>query len=890
MKKILILTLLLSLGAHAQKIKFYGVVQDSIGKNLTAASVVVANLQTKAFQGYSITDDKGIFEIALQPDKTYSVKVSYMGYKAIIDTLAAKKTDIFKKYTLKPDKQQLAGVEIKYEMPVEVKGDTIVYNADSFTNGNEKKLGDVMKKMPGIEVNKDGTVKVEGKEVKKVMVEGKQFFDGDSKLASKNIPASAVKKVEVLRNYNDNAQMKSFEDNDESYAINIRLKKGKKNFWFGDVTAGGGIENRYYVHPKLFYYSPKHTYNIIADANNIGEPALTWRDVFKMTGGMRRLMRKGGSSFNISANALGFSMIKNDKALESDAKLAAFNYNLNPSKKLSINGFVLGNFQKTDMLTDTQTQYVASNIAENLTEKDAQNSLTASSKFKLAYNPNQNLSIEYNLLGKYSSVDENHLSKSNIRADNNVLQNEHSYYLQHAFEVYKTLKNDNLISFSVQQSLENNKPVYEAISQDEFFSHSSLINLTSQQQFDLIQNKKINTHRLENLFEYFYIINDVSHLNLSVGNETLWQNFDSNMLQKMDNDVENELNTPVLKNNAQYTLNDLYTGLHYKLLWKKWRIRPSVNFHYYYFNDTQFQDKRVRNKFALLPQLSLQYKMKRGTGIRFNYKLTNTFSDIQKYAAGYVMSSYRNLQSGNRDLDNVYAHSFQLSYHSYSMMKFRGIWALLSYQKSLHSIRNTTEQVQTDMISKPVNIYDPDENFNANANYSKRYAYWNYNIGASANLMRYNSIINHVKQRATSLSHNYNLSISSNLDGFLNFDITYKLNFSEFDNRQRKTQYITHIPGLGLELSFFKQQLLIKTKYDYYHYQNDDKTVSNQYAFLGTELFYQKKGSKWEFSLSGTNLLNTKSINSENLSDLYLATSRYYVQPNYWLLKIAYKL
>ena len=282
--------------------------------------------------------------------------------------------------------------------------------------------------------------------------------------------------------------------------------------------------------------------------------------------------------------------------------------------------------------------------------------------------------------------------------------------------------------------------------------------------------------------------------------------------------------------------------------------------------------------------------MKRGTGIRFNYKLTNTFSDIQKYAAGYVLSSYRNLQSGNRDLDNVYAHSFQLSYHSYNMMKFRGIWALLSYQKSLHSIRNTTEQVQTDMISKPVNIYNPDENFNANANYSKRYVYWNYNIGASANLMRYYSIINHVKQRATSLSHNYNLSISSNLDGFLNFDMTYKLNFSEFDNRQRKTQYITHIPGLGLELSFFKQQLLIKTKYDYYHYQNDDKTVSNQYAFLGTEWFYQKKGSKWEFSLSGTNLLNTKSINSENLSDLYLATSRYYVQPNYWLLKIAYKL
>ncbi len=155
----------------AQQVRYMGEVRDANGKVLSSASLVAANLKTKAFQGFAITDDKGQFIIKFKPESIYTVKISYMGYLPVIDTVFTKNTDIFKKYILKVDPQQLEGVEIKYEMPVRIKGDTIVYNADSFTTGNEKKLGDVLKKMPGIEVDNDGTVKVEGTEVKKVMVE-----------------------------------------------------------------------------------------------------------------------------------------------------------------------------------------------------------------------------------------------------------------------------------------------------------------------------------------------------------------------------------------------------------------------------------------------------------------------------------------------------------------------------------------------------------------------------------------------------------------------------------------------------------------------------------------------------------------------------------------------
>ena len=129
----------------------------------------------------------------------------------------------------------LDGINIVSTMPVTIKGDTIIYNADSFTNGSERKLEDVLKKLPGVEVNDAGEIEIEGKRVEKVMIDGKDFFDGDSKLATKNIPSNAVDKIQVLRNYSDVGQLSGVQNNQDRFAINIKLKEGKKNFWFGDI-------------------------------------------------------------------------------------------------------------------------------------------------------------------------------------------------------------------------------------------------------------------------------------------------------------------------------------------------------------------------------------------------------------------------------------------------------------------------------------------------------------------------------------------------------------------------------------------------------------------------------------------------------------------------------
>ena len=121
---------------------------------------------------------------------------------------------------LKESSTLLNAVEIKYEFPITVSGDTIIYKTDEFTNGKERKLGDVLGALPGFEVDDNGDIKVQGKKVDKVLVEGKEFFDGDSKMATQNIPADAVNKIQLLRNYSDVAPMGGL-GNDESMAINV---------------------------------------------------------------------------------------------------------------------------------------------------------------------------------------------------------------------------------------------------------------------------------------------------------------------------------------------------------------------------------------------------------------------------------------------------------------------------------------------------------------------------------------------------------------------------------------------------------------------------------------------------------------------------------------------
>ena len=338
-KNIFIFFLLLSLTSYGQ-VKLEGIVKDSLKVPLESASLVAIDQKTNNLESYVLTDIKGKYKLNLKNNSNYKIQVSYIGLRTINETLDTKEADILKDFVLRSD---IALDEVIVKMPVVVRGDTLIYDADSFKNGSERKLEDIIDKLPGVEINESGQIEVEGKVVNKLMVNGKDFFDGDTKIGTKNIPSSAVDKIQVLRNYAEVGQLSGVRNNQNNFAINIKLKQGKESFWFGNVTAGAGDspdEKLYLVQPKLFYYNPKYSINFISDLNNIGEVALSRRDIRGFGGGFNAPSRQSGTSINLGDNSLNF-LTNQRNALKIENKLATMNFSYSPNKSLDLSGFLI---------------------------------------------------------------------------------------------------------------------------------------------------------------------------------------------------------------------------------------------------------------------------------------------------------------------------------------------------------------------------------------------------------------------------------------------------------------------------------------------------------------------------------------------------------------------
>ena len=260
----------------AQNVVLSGVVSDSTNTPLVNANILAFPKNTDESTQFAITNDKGEYVLRLEKEVAYSIEVSYLGYQKLVFEHTATQ-DETKNLMMLPRNNELDEVVLEYKIPIEVKEDTITYQTDAFVTGEERKLREVLKKLPGIEVDREGNVTAQGKKVTKVLVEDKTFFTGNSKLAVNNIPADAVDQVQVLDNYNKIGFLKGLQDSDE-LALNIKLKEDKKKFAFGDMEAGGGVKDRYLVHPNLFYYSPKTNINFIGDLNNIGIKSFTFSD------------------------------------------------------------------------------------------------------------------------------------------------------------------------------------------------------------------------------------------------------------------------------------------------------------------------------------------------------------------------------------------------------------------------------------------------------------------------------------------------------------------------------------------------------------------------------------------------------------------------------------
>ena len=895
MKKILLFTTLLFAFFNYSQVRFEGLITDSMGNTIMGANVIAVEKETKILDGFGISSDTGFFRVSLKKNTDYQIKISFIGFQQIELDLNINE-DYEKNFILEEQAEALDEVELVYEMPVTIKGDTIVYNADSFNTGSEKKLGDVLKNLPGIEVKEDGTIEVEGKEVTKITVEGKDFFDGDSKLATQNLPANVVGKVQVLRNFTEAGQLRSVTNNEDNVAINISLKTGKDKFWFGEIIGGIGNDDSYVAAPKIFYYAKNLSMSILTNSNNIGEPVLSRRDFFRFGGGFNNLNAQTGTSINISSDGAGITNLQNNRAKSIDADLGAYNFTHSPNDKWELSGFALLSKTKNILEEKVDRVYSATSAVQKTSDYIVQDNEQQLYKFTTEYNPNDRLQTEYNLLIKSASDIENteltssssRVGSSNPENENiNVFKAQKPSSINQELKVYYTLNEDHIFSFEAQHLSQDEDPFYQAIKTIQPFK--SIIPLeTNQSNFNINQFRDTHTDKIEGKLDYYYILTPKSNLNLTLGITDVNQKFNSNIFQILDNKSQNKFNEEVLVNDVNFNFTDAYFSFRYRFISGIFTFDPGFTIHSYKTNNTQLGVMSSDSFYDIRPNFDVFMKFKDAESLRFNYRLITQFTDVNNLAKGYVFNNYNSFSQGNPTLEAAKVNNFSLNYRSINIFTFTNIFARLNYTKRSNSIQNKTTITGINRVSSVENSNIPRESYSAFGRIDKRFKNFRAGFNMNFNYSDFNNIVNGASTKSINFTQSYRATLATSFKDKPNLEIGYSYNKRMYELGDNKNYFYTDSPFVKLD-AYFGKGFVFTADYSYNYYRNQDVTL-NEYRFLEADLSYNKEGSKWEFGFGVTNLFNDTSINRDSFNELYSETRSYVIQPRYAVFRIKYDL
>ena len=892
--------LLFTFYTNAQ-VELKGKVLDTLQSPLESASVVAINKVTNALDAYTMTDDLGLFSLNLKQNTKYKIQVSYFGLQTINDSLSTQTTSMKRDYTLRAD---IELDEVVVKIPVLIRGDTLIYDADSYKNGTERKLEDIIAKLPGVDINDTGQIEVEGKVVNKLMVNGKDFFDGDTKIATKNIPSSTVDKIQVLKNFGEVGQLKGVRNNQNNVAINIKLKEGKESFWFGNITSGGGnspTENRYLFQPKLFYYSPKYTINFIGDLNNIGEVALSRRDLRGFGGGFRPPSSQSGTNINLGDNSLNFLTDQND-AFNIENKLATANFSYSPNENLDLSGFLIFNSNKTTSKVNSFIQYTDAVLQipdEQIDQSSTENSYQSLVKLSASYKPNINNQIDYDVFIRTTDDSQSRKVISSLIGNTEELNQNTPYSINQNLNYYFTLDEKNIFAFEAQHLLKNEDPFYNAVltndpsGLDAFDNTATALGLnTTFTTYNLGQNRKVLSNQLDAKLDYYHIINTKSNLNLTLGTILSKQEFNSNIFQFLDNGLEFDpipnFNQGLSVNDVDYNFSDYYLGLHYRFRTGKFTFTPGFSVHAYGNKNLQ-NDTTVKDSFfRILPDFETRIQIKKGETLTLNYSMQNQFTDITKLARGLVLNSYNNIQYGEPELQNALSHNLSLLYSSFNLFNYTNVFARVAYSSNIDQIRNRTGFENIIRTSTFFNSNFADENLNAFGRVQRTFGKIRASLNGAFNYNKINQFIQNQKSINEGFTQTLTPGIRTNFKVAPNINLRYRYSIVKNKQGSKETTFIIKAPSIEFD-AYIKEKFTFVTNYSYT--TQELETESQSFQNWDASLIYRKnKDAKWEFELKASNILNIDIQVRNSANNLSVLNTQTFIQHRFITFRGVYNL
>ena len=314
---VIVLLLAGTFGVSAAVVK--GVVTDLSGEGLPQATVRLLKAdKDSTFVNAAASDLDGRFTLTDVKPGRYYVKASYLGYfdevkplrvtsggaTVNLDSIKLRESSIILK----------EATAIGVATPIKVMEDTIEYNASSYTTPPNAVVSDLLKRLPGVEVDSDGSIKAQGQSVKKILIDGEEFFSDDPVVASKNIPVNMIKNAQVINRKSDLARMTGVDDGEDETVINLTVKPGMKNGWFGQAEGGYGTSDTYKGSFIVNRFINNNQFTILGNANNINDAGFT-------DGNGQRFRRFGGTTGINTTQSLGFNFNVGNKVIRVGGEL-----------------------------------------------------------------------------------------------------------------------------------------------------------------------------------------------------------------------------------------------------------------------------------------------------------------------------------------------------------------------------------------------------------------------------------------------------------------------------------------------------------------------------------------------------------------------------------------
>ncbi|MEL4307253.1 TonB-dependent receptor [Joostella sp. CR20] len=878
----LLVFLLLGTSCFSQRV-LKGVVRDSLQNPLPYANVIAQTTDSlqKVKMEFSITDEQGNYRLDLK-ETSYAVTTSYLGYLPYRFEITPTQ-DTERDIVLKQKAEELG--EVVIEPPVVVKEDTIVYTVDKFVKGDERKLKDVLKKLPGIEVARDGTVTVQGKKVTVLLVENKKFFGGGTKLGVDNIPANAIDKVEVLDNYNEVSFLKGLEDTNDM-ALNVKLKEDKKNFVFGDIEAGKGNEDFYNVHSNLFYYSPKTSVNSIGNLNNTAKQVFTYKQYSDFQNGINRSLLKGNTNFDLPTDEFS-QFLKEQDVTSSDRKFGALNISNEFNDKINIAGYGIFSHTKEGTLTETYNQY---NTFSELKEQTSnlKNTLGIAS-LNATYLPN--LTDQWLFKTQFkraSNVGTTRLQSVVDTINNSFISQDDvvNTFFNQIVEWHRKKSKNHIFSFATNYQFDERYPKMNLFSDMPILE--GFVPLMEAESYELDQLKKIKRNQLDAIFKYYWVLNGKNHIYTTLGNTLIGNRFITNDMQILDDGSMNNFNTSGFGNDLDFSLNDFFFGVHYKFKTGIFTLDQGAFLHQYNWNIAQ-QEEVSKSKAVLLPSVSIKAKFSKRKELEFSYEINSSFSNASMFANRLYVLSYNSVFKGNNALENQLSHNFRLRFNKFSTYRGFSYYITFNYAEKTKGVINDVNYEGINQSVIPIYIDNPSNRFSVYGRIRKNVKNINLAFGFHQFTSKYLQNINSVLETNKSNNFSYNLSAKTLFDNFPTIEAGFKQSVGTYTLSSSESKFVTTEPFINIDYDFLKG-CIASFDFTSYTYKNKTFNAQNNYDIANASLYYKNDNSAWSFKIEAKNLFNVQYKNSNSFSSYIISDTRNYIMPRILMFSVGYNL